>query len=54
LLDYEYRKLFGMTQQELLSEPFETYQTNLTILFARGEVENRKQRHSERMSKSKI
>ena len=39
LWDFEYRKLFGITQWELLNEPLEVYNTNRAIMIAINEKE---------------
>ena len=46
----EYRKIFGLSHQDFMEEPYKVFVMNLEILEARNAYENIKSRSEERMS----
>ena len=49
MVEYLYRKEFGLSYEQLLNEPYEVYLTTLAIIRAKSETEARQQRARERI-----
>lgn len=49
MLEYEYRKHFGLSYEELMNEPYEVYLLNWAIIQGKNHNEAREQRAMERM-----
>jgi hypothetical protein len=48
LIDFEYRKLFGLSQKELLDEPSYIYETNIGIIFLKHKLQREANRREEK------
>jgi len=48
LVDFEYRKLFGMSQKELLDEPNHIYELNTFIIFLKYKLQREAERRQKR------
>lgn len=51
LIEFIYRKEFGLTQEELMKEPIETFLMNMEIIQTRGKLEEEAMRKAERKAK---
>lgn len=51
VLEYEYRKQFGLSYEELMNEPYQVYINDWVIMEAKARAESRKQRALENINK---